>query len=178
MKPRSQLIVSPLVVALGLAACDGGNEAQVAALSEELSATQAELDAAMNENEQLRAELEQMGGEAPGDGAGDPAAGSAGGPTASGLGEAVENELEAMTEKLTVALANLSEIEAQTENGQLSEVRENLQEAVGSAQTLLTVIGGQQPAPDAGEAAPDTPAAPDEAPPEAMEEAPADPAQQ
>ena len=180
MKPRSVFLVSPLVVVLGLAACDSRDyETEVTELSEELSATQAKLDATTSENERLKTELEEMRAQTPSDGAGDGAAGSEG--MAPALSEAVQGELEAMTEKLTVALANLSALETQPENGELSKVRENLQEAVGSARTLLTVVSGQQTAPAAGSAGSETPAASDEAPPEVMKEAPADdqePAQQ
>lgn len=182
MKPRTLLLVPTLMVTLGLGACDGSNyEAEVTALSEELSAAQAELDAAISENERLRAELEQARAQTPSDSEGDAAAGIQG--MAPVLSEAVQGELEAVTERLTVALADLDAIEAETENGELSKVRENLQEAVGSAQTLLTVVGGQQTAPAAGEASPpETPAeATGETPPEVLEEAPQsgqDPAQQ
>lgn len=177
MKSRILLAVPPFVAMLGLAACDGGNEAEVAALSEELSATQAELDAAVSENERLRGELEEMPAEATTDAAADPTAG--GDPMAPAVREAVRGELEALSEKLTVALDDLSALE--TEDGRLREVRANLEQAVGSAQTLLTVVRGSK-TPAAGQGEAEGPArATGEAPPEVLEEAPQsgqDPAQQ
>lgn len=185
MKPPILLVVSPFVVVLGLSACDGGSEAEVAVLSEELSATQAELDAALSENERLRTELEAMPADASPDAAADQTAGGdpmAGGDSmAPAVREAVRGELEAMTEKLTVALNDLSALEAQSEDGELRKVRANLEEAVGSARTLLTVVGGSQ-TPPAGQGEAESPAgATGEAPPEVLEEAPQglqDPAQQ
>lgn len=183
MKPRTLFLASPLVLALGLAACDSRDyEAEVATLSEELSATEAELESAVSENEQLQAELEELRAQAD-EAAADEEAGEQAeqaaaegdGGTDPAVDEAIRGELQAMTEKLTVALTNLNEVDQQAEV-ELGDVRQSLQEVVDSAQTILTVVAGPEaePAagPEEGEAAPDAPAEAtgDDAPPDVMEE--------
>lgn len=196
MLPRT-LLLAPIALALTLAGCDG-QEGRVTALSEELSATQAELDQAMEENARLQEELQQARAQseaAPGSGAaapaetGEPTAADAGGGTTDAgpagvepaLGQAMRGELEAMVERLTVALAQLEQADVETEGADLTEVRQSVVEAVRSAETLLLVVSG--PTSGQGEtAAPGTPAeTTDQPPPEIMEEAPAgdqEPAQQ
>lgn len=159
MTPRTSLLAVPLALGFALAACDGRDrEAQVTALSEELSATRAELDAAMNENRRLERELERLRAqtESAGDAAGGVAieggeATTGGGGMAPAVGEAVRGELQAITEKLNTALADLEGIDAG--NAELDEVRESLREVAESAKTVRTVISGsgarRNPTPDA-----------------------------
>jgi hypothetical protein len=183
MNLRSLALVSPLVLVLGLAACDDRDyEAELAAMQEELAMARNELQAVQAENERLSAELE----EAQAQPEADPAVAANGAPPADGAPpmEAVQAELVLLAERATLALAglNLLEEEAQVD---ASEVRQNLEEVVQLAESMVAGVMMEAPPPEpaAGPAADPAQPPPADAetpaeatgvqpPPEVMEEEP------
>lgn len=173
MNLRSLALVSPLVLVLGLAACDDRDyEAELAAMQEELAMARNDLQAARAENEQLAAELEEAQAQP------DPAAAANGAQPP----EAMQAEMMLLVERASLALANLNLLEEEAQVD-ATEVRQNLEEVVILAENMVAgVMTGAPPAePAAGPAADPTQPPPEDAatpaeatgvqpPPEVMEE--------
>jgi hypothetical protein len=149
MNLRSLALVSPLVLVLGLAACDDRDyEAELAAMQEELALARNDLEAARAENERLTMELDeaQAGPETA-------AAGAAGGPPM----EDLQAEVVLIAERASLALANLNLLEEQAQVD-AGEVRQNLEEIVQLSESVVAgVMSGASPPPEpaAGPAAAD-----------------------
>jgi hypothetical protein len=173
MNLRSLALVSPLVLVLGLAACDDRDyEAELAAMQEELAMARNDLQAARAENERLAVELEETQAQP------DPAAAANGAPPL----EAVQAEVVLIAERATLALANLNLLE-ETAQVDATEIRQQLEEVVQLAENVVAGVmtGAPPPEPAAGPAADPAQPPPEDAetpaeatgvqpPPEVMEE--------
>jgi chromosome segregation ATPase len=177
---RTFAVLPPLVLALGLAACDSRDyEAEIATLQTDLESARAELEEAQSQNEQLTTQMEELRTQAE-------QAGQAGGDTAAL--EPVQSEFNAIVEKASVSLANLTQLEAQPDApAELGDLRQNMQDIMQSVQTVAGELGLElAPAPAAGpeqggaaqEAQPETEAQPTEAQPTGEGEQAEQPAQQ
>ena len=154
MRLRTLAVLPPLVLALGLAACDDRDyEGEIATLQGDLDSARAELDEAQSQNQQLTTQMEELQTQAEQAGTGDPAA-----------LEPVRTEFNAIIEKASASLANLTELEAQPDApAELGDLRQNMQDIMQSVQTVAGGLG-LEVAPAAG---PETGEAAEEAEPEA-----------
>jgi multidrug resistance efflux pump len=142
MSLRTFAVLPPLVLALGLAACDSRDyEAEIATLQGDLESARAELEEAQGQNEQLTTQMEELQAQAEQPATGDSAA-----------LEPVQSEFNAIVEKASVSLANLTELEAQPDApAELGDLRQNLQDIMQSVQTAASGLGLElAPAPAAG----------------------------
>jgi hypothetical protein len=139
---RTFAVLPPLVLALGLAACDSRDyEAEIATLQTDLESARADLEEAQSQNEQLTTQMEELQAQAEQPGTGDPAA-----------LEPVQSEFNTIVEKASVSLANLTELEAQPDApAELGDLKQNLQDIMQSVQTAASGLGLElTPAPAAG----------------------------
>jgi hypothetical protein len=162
MRLRTFAVLPPLVLALGLAACDDRDyEGEIATLQGDLDTARAELEEAQSQSEQLTTQMEELRAQAEQPGTGDPAA-----------LEPVRTEFNAIIEKASVSLANLTQLEAQPDApAEVGDLRQNMQDIMQSVQTVAGELGLElAPAPAAGpeqggaapEAQPETEAQPSE----------------
>jgi hypothetical protein len=177
MSLRTFAVLPPLVLALGLAACDSRDyEAEIATLQGDLESARAELEEAQGQNEQLTTQMEELQAQAEQAGTGDPAA-----------LEPVQSEFNAIIEKASTSLANVTELEAQPDApAELGDLRQNMQDIMQSVQTVAGELGlevapaaGPEQGGAASEAQPETGAQPQTGEqPEGEGEQPEQPAQQ
>jgi multidrug resistance efflux pump len=142
MRLRTFAVLPPLVLALGLAACDSRDyEGEIATLQGDLDTARTELEEAQSQNEQLTTEVEELRAQSEQAGTGDPAA-----------LEPVQSEFNAIVEKASVSLANLTQLEAQPDApAELGDLRQNMQDIMQSVQTVAGELGLEvAPAPAAG----------------------------
>jgi hypothetical protein len=143
MQLRQLAFAAPIALGLGVAACDSRDyEGELAALQSDLESARSELQTAQSENEQLKTQMEELQGQA----------GQSGGVSEEARTE-IEGDLNGIVENASVALANLTQLEAQAPDADISGLRENVNQIIESARATAEQVGVQLQEPAAGAAA-------------------------
>jgi chromosome segregation ATPase len=153
MAIRYLTVALPVVVSLGLAACDSRDyEAEIATLQDQLGAANSELDTLRGENETLISEMDQLRAQAE--------QGAAGaGALAEDTAAAVRSQLEGALEQASQTADQLAALEAEPDApAAVGALRSSVEEIVNSVQSAAAELGlelqaGVEPAAGAEEPA-------------------------